>query len=78
MSNKWKRSILVLNYKNKKDIQSCTNYRRIKLMSHTIKLWERVFEHRLIGITRISMNQIGFMSKKSNMLTIFLIRQVME
>ena len=26
--------------------QSCTNYRGIKLMSHTMKLWERVIEHR--------------------------------
>ena len=40
MPNEW-RSILVPIYKNKGDIQSCTNYRRIKLMSHTMKLWER-------------------------------------
>ncbi|TVU10757.1 hypothetical protein EJB05_44303, partial [Eragrostis curvula] len=32
---------------NKGDIQSCTNYRGIKLMSYTMKLWERVVEHRL-------------------------------
>ena len=36
----WRRSILVPIYKNKGDIQSCTNYRGIKLMSHTIKLFE--------------------------------------
>ena len=29
------------------DIQSCTNYRGIKLMSHTMKLWERVIECRV-------------------------------
>ena len=27
-------------YKNKGDIQSCMNYRGIKLMSHTMKLWK--------------------------------------
>ena len=27
-------------YKNKGDIQICTNYRKIKLMSHTMKLLE--------------------------------------
>jgi hypothetical protein len=27
-------------YTNKGDIQSCTNYRGIKLMSYTMKLWE--------------------------------------
>ena len=65
-------------YKNKGDIQSCTNYRGIKLMSHTMKLWERVIEHRLRAITRISMNQFGFMPERSTMEAIFLIRQVME
>ena len=39
MPDEW-RSILVSNYKNKGDIQSCTNYWGIKLMSHTMKLWE--------------------------------------
>ena len=37
MSEEWRRSILVSIYKNKGDIQSCTNYRGIKLMSHTMK-----------------------------------------
>jgi len=41
------KSTLVPLYKNKGDIQSCSNYRKIKLMCHTIKLWERVIEHRL-------------------------------
>jgi hypothetical protein len=37
MPNEW-RSTLVPIFKNKGDIQSCTNYRGIKLMSHTMKL----------------------------------------
>ena len=56
MPEKWRRSILVPIYKNKGDIQSCINYRRIKLMSHTMKLWERVIEQRLRGTTQISTN----------------------
>ena len=40
MPKEWRRSILVPIYKNKGDIQSCTNYWGIKLMSHTMKLWE--------------------------------------
>ena len=47
-------------------------------MSHTMKLWERVIEHRLRAITRVSMNQFGFMPGRSTMEAIFLIRQVME
>ena len=38
MPKEWRRSILVPIYKNKRDIQICTNYREIKLMSHTMKL----------------------------------------
>ena len=51
MPEKWRRSILVPIFKNKGDVQSCTNYRGIKLMSHTMKLWER----------RVTQNQFGFM-----------------
>ena len=37
MPEEWRRSILVPIFKNKGDVQSCTNYRGIKLMSHTMK-----------------------------------------
>ena len=47
MPDEWRKSTLVPIYKNKGDIQSCGNYRGIKLMSHTMKLWERVIERRL-------------------------------
>jgi hypothetical protein len=48
------RSILVHIFKNKGDVQSCTNYRGIKLMSHTMKLWEGVIEHRLSRVTHVT------------------------
>jgi len=38
MSDEWRISTLIPIYKNKGDIQNCTNYRGIKLMSHTMKL----------------------------------------
>jgi hypothetical protein len=78
MPDKWRRSILVPIFKNKGDVQSCTNYRRIKLMSHTRKLWERIIEHRLSGVTNATENQFEFMPVRSSMETIFLIRQLME
>ena len=40
MPEEWRRSILVPIFKNKGDIQSCTNYWGIKLMSHIMNLWE--------------------------------------
>jgi hypothetical protein len=39
---------------------------------------ERVIEHRLRGITMNSLNQFGFMPKRSIVEAIFLIRQVVE
>lgn len=30
-------------------------------MSHTMKLWERVIEHRLRKMTSVTKNQFGFM-----------------
>jgi hypothetical protein len=71
MLDEW-RSTLVPIFKNKEDIQSCTNYRGIKLMSHTMKLWERVIEHRLRGMTYITINQFRFMPGRSIMEAIFL------
>jgi hypothetical protein len=61
MPDEWRRSILVPIFKNKADMQSCTNYRGIKLRSHTMKLWERIIDHRLRGVTNVTENQFGFM-----------------
>jgi hypothetical protein len=78
MLDKWRRSILVPIFKNKGDIQSCTNYRKIKLMSHTIKIWERVIEYHLRKLTAVFKIQFGFMLERSTMEAIFLIRRLME
>jgi hypothetical protein len=47
-------------------------------MSHTMKLWERIIEHRLRGVTNVTENQFRFMPGRSTMKAIFLIRQLME
>ena len=52
-------------YKNKGDIQDYLNYRGINLMSHTMKLWERVIKHRLRHHAMIVENQFGFMPGRS-------------
>jgi len=36
----WRKSVLVPIYKNKGETQECGNYRGIKLMIHTMKMWE--------------------------------------
>jgi hypothetical protein len=78
MPDEWRRSILVPIFKNKEDVQSYTNYREVKLMSHTMKLCERIIEHCLRGVTNVTENQFGFMPRISTMEAIFLIRQLME
>jgi hypothetical protein len=47
-------------------------------MSHLMKLWERIIEHRLSRVTNIIKNQFRFMAERSTMEAIFLIRQLME
>ncbi|GKE36885.1 hypothetical protein Tco_1460290 [Tanacetum coccineum] len=44
MLDEWRLSEVIPIYKNKGDAQTCSNYRGIKLLSHTMKLWERVIE----------------------------------
>ncbi|KAK3551510.1 hypothetical protein QTP70_017369 [Hemibagrus guttatus] len=60
------------------DVQSCSNYRGIKLMSHTMKLWERVVEARLRKVVEICEQQYGFMPRKSTTDAIFALRILME
>jgi hypothetical protein len=47
-------------------------------MSHTMKLWEMIIEHRLRGVTNVTKNQFDFMPGRSTMEAIFLIRQLMK
>ena len=47
MPEEWRRSVLIPIYKNKEDAQCCGNYKGIKLMSHTMKVWERIIKTRL-------------------------------
>ncbi|KAK3552015.1 hypothetical protein QTP70_031597, partial [Hemibagrus guttatus] len=78
MPEEWRRSVLVPIFKNKGDVQNCSNYRGIKLMSHTMKLWERVVEARLRKVVEICEQQYGFMPRKSTTDAIFALRILME
>ncbi|KAK3517219.1 hypothetical protein QTP70_001127 [Hemibagrus guttatus] len=78
MPEEWRRSVLVPIFKNKGDVQSCSNYRGIKLMCHTMKVWERVVEARLRKVVEICEQQYGFMPRKSTTDAIFALRILME
>ena len=71
MPEEWRRSVLIPIYKNKGDVQCCGNYRGIKLMSHTMKVWERIK-------VEISKQQYGFMPGKGTNNAMFALKMLME
>ena len=78
MPEEWRRSVLISIYKNKGDAQCCGNYRGIKLMSHTMKVWERIIEARLRDRVEISKQQYGFIPGKETTDAMFALRMLME
>jgi len=78
MPKAWRESVIVPIFKGKGDIQDCSNYRGIKLMSHTMKLWERILERRLRQMVEISSNQFGLMAGRSTTDAIFALRILLE
>ena len=74
----WRKSRMVPIYKGKGDILECNNYRGIKLMCHSMKLWERLIEVRLRQITSIDNTQYGFRPGKSTTGPIFILRILQE
>ena len=47
MPEDWRDSGIVPMFKEKGDIQECGNYRGIKMISHTMKIWGRITDRRL-------------------------------
>ena len=78
MPEEWRRSVLNPIYKNKGDAQCCGSYRGIKLMSHKMKIWERIIETRLRDRVEISKQQYGFMPGKGTTDAMFAIRMLIE
>ena len=71
-------SVLILIYKNKGDAQCGRNYRGIKLMSHTMKIREKIDKTRLRDRVEISKQQYGFMPGKGTTDAMFALRMLME
>jgi hypothetical protein len=68
------RQIILVPIFKKWGVQHFSNYQVIKIMSHTMKLWEMIDEHPLRGVINITDNQFDGMPVRST----FLIRQLME
>ncbi|VDP26856.1 unnamed protein product [Heligmosomoides polygyrus] len=66
MPDDWRNSTIAPIFKQKGDASECSNYRGIKLISHTVKIYERLVDTRL---------QWGFMPERSTTDAIFIARQ---
>ena len=78
MPDEWRESTSTPIYTDKGDHMNCSNYRGIKLLSHTMKLWERIFDQRLRDTVTISDGQCGFKSGVGTTDAIFVIRTLCE
>ena len=76
--DEWRESVLMPIYKEKGDAQECQNYRGIKLLSHTMKIWERIVDKRVRGEVEVAEEQFGFMPGRGTTNAIFILRQMAE
>lgn len=53
MPESFRKSFLLPFFKNKGDTRKCGNYRGIKLMSHTMKIFERIMDTRLRNLIQL-------------------------
>ncbi|ETN79816.1 hypothetical protein NECAME_09615 [Necator americanus] len=74
----WQTSVTVPVWKGKGDIAYCTSCRPIRLLCHTIKVFERVLEARLRKIVSVSLNQCGFVKDCSTIDAIHAVRILLE
>ena len=74
----WQTSVTVPVWKGKGDIADCTSYRPIRLLCHTMKVFERVLEARLRKIVSVSLNQCGFVKDRSTIDAIHAVRILLE
>ncbi|XP_067121871.1 uncharacterized protein [Centruroides vittatus] len=76
--DEWRKSILAPVFKGKGDVQDCGNFGSIKLLSHTMKIWEKIVERRITQESEIGKKQFGFMPERGTADAIFALKQLME
>ena len=78
MPSSWRFGEISPIYKGKASVLDCGNYRGIKIMSHTMKLWERIIENRIREIVELRNIQFGFRRGMSTTEPIFALRILQE
>lgn len=78
MPEAWRLSTIVPIYKGKGSKYECYNYRGIKLLNHTMKLYERVIDSRLRSECSLSKNHYGFVPGLSTIDPMFALNMIAE
>jgi len=78
IAEKWRRSKITPIYKQKGDPLDCSYCRGVKLLSHCLKLWERVVENMIRGLVKISDRQYGFQTGKSTIQPMYCLWMLQE
>ena len=76
--NEWKESITIAIFKGKGDPLQCDKYRGLRLLEHSMKVWERILDRRLKEVVRIGDSQFGFTAGKSTTDAIYILRQMQQ
>ena len=74
----WNTSIIVNCFKNKGEATERGNYRGLKLLEHTMKVFERVIEQLIRDQVDIDELQFGFMPGRGTIDAVFIARQLQE
>jgi hypothetical protein len=59
----WTISVTVPIWKGKDDVMECSNYRPIRLLCHTMKIFQRVLDARIRNIVNITTNECDFVKR---------------
>ena len=74
----WRLSEVTPLFKGKGSILKCSNYRGIKLISHSLNLLERIIDQRLRTIVELGNIQFGFRIGRSTMDPVFALNILQE
>ena len=74
----WTESFTVAIYKGKGDPLECGKHRGLRLLEHSMKIFEKVLDRRLRKMVNIADGQFGFMPGKSCTDAIFVLRRLQE
>ena len=74
----WGDSLTIPLFKGKGDALECGKYRGLRLLEHSMKIYERILLNRLKMIVKVDEQQCGFTSGKSTTDAIFMVRMLQE